>query len=250
MVSIIVPVFRAKKYIAQTIGHVRAQTETDWELILVDDKSDDGSADEIRGIIDETGDDRIRLIECPENHGAAYARNLGLDNARGRYIAFLDADDVWLPDRLSAGLKFMEDHPEAGFVFASYEFGDENGVGTGRIVHVPAKLDYKHALSRTVIFTTTTLFDTEKIPRELIRMPEVKSEDTATWWQILRAGHTAYGIDRAAAIYRRPPASLSSDKIEAIRRIWNLYRNVEHLSLARSMICFVGWAYRATMRRI
>ena len=250
MVSIIVPVYRAKEYIARTIDCVREQTYTDWELILVDDASPDGTSDEIRCIIDETGDERIILVECDINHGAARARNTGLDRAQGRYIAFLDADDIWLPDRLKTGMDFMQSHPEAGFVFTAYEFGDEEARGTGRIVHVPEVLDYGHALSRTVIFTTTTLFDTELIPSELIHMPQVESEDTATWWQILRAGHKAYGIDKVTAIYRRPSQSLSSNKLTAIRRIWNLYRNVEHLSLIRSSISFVGWAVRATARRL
>ena len=250
MVSIIVPVYRAKDYIADTIRCVRNQTYDDWELILIDDHSGDGTAEEIKRVISETGDDRIRLIECEENHGAAHARNIGLDNAHGRHIAFLDADDVWYPNRLKTGMDFMASHPEAGFVFSAYEFGDENAKGTGRIVHVPEKLDYKHALSRTVIFTTTTLFDTEKIPIGLIHMPQVGSEDTATWWQILKDGHTAYGIDEVTAVYRRPVSSLSSNKFEAIRRIWNLYRNVEHLSVIRSAACFVGWAFRATLRRL
>lgn len=250
MVSIIVPVYKAAEYIVRTIDCVREQTYTDWELILVDDASPDGTADVIRGIIGETADDRIRLIECETNRGAAIARNTGLDNARGRFIAFLDADDIWLPGRLAAGMDYMSEHPEAGFVFTAYEFGDEEARGTGRIVHVPASLDYKHALSRTVIFTTTTLFDTERIPAGLIHMPVVESEDTATWWQILKAGHTAYGIDEVTAIYRRPARSLSSNKFTAIRRIWNLYRNVEHLSFIRSAACFVGWAFRATLRRL
>ncbi|MCR5595145.1 MAG: glycosyltransferase [Lachnospiraceae bacterium] len=250
MVSIIVPVYNAKEYIASTIQCVREQTYSDWELILVDDRSKDGTADEIRRITQELGDDRIRLIECETNCGAAHARNVGLDIADGRYIAFLDADDVWYPDRLKKGMKYMEEHPEAGFVFSAYEFGDEEGKGTGRIVHVPEKLTYKEALSRTVIFTTTTLFDTEKIPAELIHMPQVASEDTATWWQILRAGHTAYGIDEVLAVYRRPANSLSSNKLVAIKRIWNLYRNVEGLGLIQSTVSFTGWAFRATLRRI
>ncbi len=250
MVSIIVPVFRAKEYIARTVDCVREQTYTDWELILVDDASDDGTADEIRHIIEKLGDERIRLIESEENRGAAHARNTGLDQARGRYIAFLDADDIWLPHRLETGMNYMREHPSAGFVFSAYEFGDEEANGTGRIVHVPASLNFEQALSRTIIFTTTTLFDTEIVPIELIHMPYIKSEDTATWWRILKAGHIAYGIDEVTAIYRRPAKSLSSNKIEALRRIWNLYRQVAHLSVIGSCICFAGWAVRATLRRL
>ena len=95
----------------------------------------------------------------------------------------------------------MEDR-QAGFVFSAYEFGDEQARPTGRIVHVPDRLTYRKALSRTVIFTSTVLLDREKIPDSLIQMPAVASEDTATWWQILREGYTAYGLDEVLAVYR------------------------------------------------
>lgn len=120
---------------------------------------------------------------------------------------------------------------KAGFVFSAYEFGDEEAVPTGKVVHVPPVLTYKEALSRTVIFTTTVLLDREKITDELIKMPPVESEDTATWWNILRSGHKAYGLDETLAIYRRPTKSLSSNKIKALRRIWNLYRRQEGFSV-------------------
>jgi teichuronic acid biosynthesis glycosyltransferase TuaG len=246
LVSIIVPVYNAASYIENTIEMVRRQTHSDWELILVDDASTDESVAVIRRMLGE-GD--IRLIQKSHNEGAAAARNTGLDAARGRYIAFLDADDVWMPDKLLRELAFMKDR-QAGFVFSAYEFGDEEARGTGKIVHVPDKLTYHEALTRTVIFTTTVLIDRERIPDELIRMPEVESEDTATWWQILRAGHTACGLDEVLAIYRRPAKSLSSNKLAAIRRIWRLYRRQEGLSVMHSAWCFLFWAYRATARRI
>jgi teichuronic acid biosynthesis glycosyltransferase TuaG len=246
LVSIIVPVYNAASYIEKTIEMVRQQTYSDWELILVDDASTDESAAVIRRMFSE-GD--IRLIQKSRNGGAAAARNTGLAAARGRYIAFLDADDVWMPDKLTRELAFMKDR-QAGFVFSAYEFGDEQARGTGKIVHVPERLTYREALTRTVIFTTTVLLDRDKISDELIRMPEVESEDTATWWQILRAGHIACGLDEVLAIYRRPAKSLSSNKLAAIRRIWMLYRRQEGLSVGRSAWCFLFWAYRATVRRI
>ena len=249
LVSIIVPVYKAKDYITATIDNVCNQTYTNWELILVDDCSGDGTVTCIKDYIELLHDSRIRLIEKNINEGAAAARNTGLDVAQGRYIAFLDADDVWLRDRLKLGMEYMASKG-VGFVFSAYEFGDEYARGTGRIVHVPEKLTYQKALSRTIIFTTTTLFDTQIIPIELIHMPKVASEDTATWWQILRAGYTAYGLDTVLAIYRRPAQSLSSNKLQAIERIWKLYRDVEKLPLGRSIVAFVGWAYRATVRRL
>ena len=249
MISIVTPVYNAAAFIRQTMEMVQAQTYTDWELILVDDGSKDESCKRIEDYLKEKPDERIRLIKKGKNEGAALTRNRGIKEAKGRYIAFLDADDVWLNHKLQRQMEFMEE-TDAGFVFSAYEFGDEEAVGTGRIVHVPDSLTYKKALSRTVIFTTTVLLDTKKISKDLIYMPNVPSEDSATWWQILRQGHVARGLDEVLAIYRRPGKSLSSNKLKAIQRIWFLYRNVEKLSLWDSCIAFVGWAYRASVRRL
>lgn len=245
-VSIIVPVYKAEPYIAETIEMVKRQTYKEWELILVDDCSPDNSA----GMIAKYADgERIRLIRKEKNEGAARARNTGTALAQGRYIAFLDADDIWMPEKLEKELAFMKEK-EAAFAFTAYEFGDEMARRTGKTVSVPEKLTYKKALTRTVIFTTTVLFDTEKIDREMIRMPDVASEDTATWWKILRAGYTAYGLNEVLAVYRRPASSLSSNKFTAMKRIWHLYRLEEKLSVPVSAVCFFLWAVRATLRRI
>lgn len=271
LVSIIVPVYRAQAYIAETIKMVIAQTYKKWELLLVDDCSDDGSRAEMERALSSYecklsdditapnvesiaayrcgGERTIRLVCKNKNEGAAKARNTGLSLAKGQYIAFLDADDVWVCDKLTRQLAFMEKR-KAGFVFSAYEFGDETARPTGKVVHVPDTLTYRKALSRTVIFTTTVMLDRELVPDRLIQMPQVESEDTATWWRILRAGYTACGLDEVLAIYRRPSKSLSSNKLTAVRRIWNLYRRQEELSVLSSVYCFVFWAYRATMRRI
>ena len=249
MISIVVPVYNAAPYIENTVQMVLQQTYQDFELILVDDCSTDNSVALLEELLEQRKDVRLRLVKKERNQGAAAARNTGLDMASGRYIAFLDADDVWLPHRLEAGLRFMEEK-KAGFVFSAYEFGDEQARGTGKTVHVPEKLTYRKALSRTVVFTTTTLFDTTLVPKELLRMPTVPSEDTATWWQILRNGHVAYGLDQVLAIYRRPAKSLSSNKLVALQRIWNLYRKQEKLGLFSSAFYFCFWALRATLRRI
>lgn len=249
MVSIIVPVYRAAAYIAETIEMVRRQTYNNWELILVDDCSPDNSADIIQGIQSSHDEGRIRLIRKERNEGAAKARNTGIDASKGRYIAFLDADDIWFPDKLERELAFMKEK-QAVFAFTAYEFGDENAKGTGKIVSVPEQLTYRKALTRTVIFTTTVMFDMKKLTKAQIQMPDVESEDTAAWWKILKAGYVAYGLNEVLAIYRRPAKSLSSNKLTAIRRIWELYRREERLTVSVSIFCFCLWAMRATLRRI
>ena len=249
LISIIVPVYNAEKYIEETIACVAAQTYEAWELLLVDDCGTDGTLKAIKRYMDNTRDPRICLIRQPSNQGAARARNRGLQEAKGRYIAYLDADDLWVPEKLERELAYMKEK-DAAFVFTGYEFADEQGRGSGRVVHVPETLHYRQALGNTTIFTTTVMFDTEKISRKLLEMPAVKSEDTALWFRVLREGYTAYGLDENLARYRRPAKSLSSNKMEAIRRIWNLYRRSEGLSLPWSVYHFCFWAIRAVKRRI
>lgn len=249
LVSVIVPVYNAEKFIREAMDSVRAQTYENWELLLVEDGSSDGSVDVITGYIAKTQETRIRLIRQPSNQGAARARNRGVREAVGRYIAYLDADDLWMPEKLEHELRFMEEK-DAAFAFTGYEFADEHGVGLGKVVRVPETLVYRQALSNTTIFTTTVMFDTVRISKELLEMPEIKSEDTALWWRILRTGYIAYGLDENLVRYRRSGRTLSSNKLRAIRRIWNLYRKAEGLNLARSIWHFCFWAIRAVWRRV
>lgn len=248
-VSVIVPVYNAENYIEETVSSVRGQTFREWELLLVEDCSTDGTVNRIEEYIRRTGDSRIRLLRQPGNRGAAAARNRGVREAAGRYIAYLDADDLWLPEKLERELAFMEEK-EAAFAFTGYEFADEEGRGTGKVVRVPETLTYGEALKNTTIFTTTVMFDTEKIDRELLEMPAIKSEDTALWWKILRSGYTAFGLNENLVKYRRGGKSLSSNKLEALRRIWNLYRQAEGMSIWSSAWHFCFWAFHAVSRRI
>lgn len=253
LVSIIVPVYNAEPFIAETIAQIQAQTYANWELLMVDDCSTDSGRELIAK--ESEKDERIRLIVQRENGGAAKARNRGLTAAVGQYICFLDADDIWLSEKLEAEIEFMQElqkttDPKAGFVFMGYEFADEKGRGLGKVVHVPEKISYRQALRNTTIFTSTVMIDRNVIPDEDIMMPCVASEDTATWWQILKRHGTGYGLDLNLVKYRRSANTLSSNKLTAIKRIWNLYRRQEKLSVVSSAYCMIFWACRAVFRRI
>ena len=221
VVTVVIPAYNREDVLEKSVRSVLEQSYRELELILVDDGSGDGSARLIRDYLASAPEEsRIRLLCKPVNEGAARARNTGLDAARGRYIAFLDADDLWQSDKLARELSFMKER-NAGFVYTAYVFGDEYGNPTRKAVRVPETLTYRQALSRTIIFTSTVLADTEKIDRSLLKMPDVGSEDTATWWRILREGNVAYGLDECLVIYRRPKGgSLSSNKRIAVKRIW------------------------------
>ena len=163
LISIVVPVYRAERYIEETMDCVRAQTYPHWELLLVEDCGPDRSREIIEQYIQRTGDTRIRMLTYSTNLGAARARNLGVNEAKGRYLAYLDADDLWTPDKLEKELAFLKEK-QAAFVFTGYEFADENGKGTGKIVR-GAGHDYK-ALKNTTIFTSTVMFDMEQLSKK------------------------------------------------------------------------------------
>lgn len=246
LISIVIPVYNAEKFIEDTVQSVMNQTYPHWELLLIDDGSTDRSGELIDRLAGN--DSRIRVFHL-EGGGAARARNEGTKNANGRYLAFLDADDLWVKEKLEKELRFIKEN-DAAFVFTGYEFANQDGVGTGKIVRVPKTVTYHQALKNTTIFTSTVMFDVNKTGRELLYMPEIKSEDTALWWKVIRNGYQAHGLDENLVKYRRAGKTLSSNKLEAIRRIWNLYRKAEGLSVIRSGYYFVFWAWNAVARRV
>ena len=247
LVSIVMPAFNSEKFIASAVRSILAQTYENWELIIVDDHSTDGT----RKVLKKFDPfDKIRVISCKKNGGAAKARNRGIAEARGAFLCFIDADDLWEPDKLRRQLTFMR-KKDAAFSFASYVFADANGVPNDKIVHVPATITYRQALKNTTIWTSTVMLDMTKLSKKDVEMPDVRrGQDTATWWKVLKKVGKAYGLDEIMAIYRRSDGSLSSNKITALKRTWNLYRNVEHLNVFRSSFCFVFYCLNAVRRRV
>lgn len=248
LISIVVPVYNAEQFLKDTIKSVEEQTYSNWELIFVNDCSEDNSVQIIKNEMKQNS--KIKLIQLKNNSGAAIARNTGITEAKGRYIAFIDADDTWNKEKLEKQIKFMKKN-NCAFSFTSYEFANEDGVGNGTIVKVPNKINYKQALKNTTIWTSTVMFDVEKLGKELIQMPNVKrGQDTATWWKVLKQIEYAYGINEVLSYYRRTNDTLSSNKLRALKRTWNLYRDIEHLNMFYSFYNFCWYILNAIRRRI
>ena len=161
LVSIITPSYKSEKFISQTIESVLGQTYQNWEIIIVDDVSPDNS----NKIIEEYSkkDSRIKLIKLEKNSGAAVARNIAIEESKGRYIAFLDADDIWKPEKLEKQIEFMRKNNYA-FTYTAYEKVDENGVVFGKI-GVPLKVSYNQLLRTCVIGCLTAVYDREKLAK-------------------------------------------------------------------------------------
>ena len=245
LVSIITPVYNAEKFISQTIDSVLNQTYSNWEMILVDDCSKDKSQDIIKSY---SYDERVKYIKLQENSGAAVSRNTGIKSAKGRFIAFIDSDDLWEATKLEDQIKFMIDN-EYGFTFTSYRYMKEDGIKTEKIARVPDKIDYDGLLKNTIIGCSTVVIDREIIgdfDMPLLR----KGQDTATWLKILKKEKYAYGIKKSLVNYRQVEGSISSNKLGALKRTWNTYRNVEKLSLPKSTYVFCCYALNALKKRI
>lgn len=246
LVSIVIPVYNAELYLEETIQSVKNQTYQNWELILVDDASTDNSLK----ILKSQECPNITGISLPENKGPAVARNMGVRIAKGRYLAFLDADDIWDCKKLEKQMNFIKEK-NCAFTFTGYEFADETAQRNGKIVHVPKQISYKEALKNTTISTITVLFDMEKIPKELLLMPEdCAREDTATWWNILRNGYMAYGLNEALSVYRRHSGSHSSNKVKAVIGTYQMYRKQEKLGRIKSLLYLFLNLCRAVKRRV
>ena len=247
LVSIIVPIYNAEKYLDDTIKTILNQTYKNWELLLINDCSKDTSKLIYKNY---SNDKRIKWFDQDKNGGPALARNRGIDLAQGRFICFIDADDSCDNDKLERQIEFMN-RKKCAFSYHSYEFANELLIPTGKKVIAKDKLTYKKALKNNIISTITVMFDVEKIDKELIKMPNLKYvEDTATWWKILRNKYVAYGIPDLFSYYRRIPNSNSSNKLRTQKPLWNLYRKEEKLNVLYSAHCLFWKNYHAVLRRI
>lgn len=240
-VSVVTPAYNATRFIGQTIRSVQDQTFSDWELIVVDDGSADGTPDLVAGLA--RADARIRLIAGEGNRGPAGARNRGIEEARAPLLAFLDSDDLWLAPKLELQVAFMRER-RAAFSFTSYSMIDENDRPIGKPILAPARIGYRDLLANTNIGCLTVMLDRREIAPP--RMPDLpQHEDLALWYRILKSGKTALGLPDILARYRVLAGSASRNKVRAALRMWRVYRRVEHLSIPETAWYYAQYAWHA-----
>lgn len=240
LVSIITPAFRAAATIEATIKSVQAQTHTAWELLVADDCSPDKTREIVAAYA--VRDARVRLIAMERNGGPATARNGALSQASGNWIAFLDSDDLWLPNKLERSLAHARIH-DAALTFTGFRRISHDGARTGRYIGVPCTLNYRQLLGNTAIATSTVLLDRSKCGD--IRLQRVFYDDFACWLSILKRGWLAYGLDEDLMRYRMTTGSVSRNKRRSAQEVWKAYRRIEGLDPVTSAWCFTRYAVNA-----
>ena len=244
LVSIITPAHNAESSIRHCVSSVLRQGFQDWELIVIDDASTDATGDLAQD--HASRDARVRLISLATNGGAAVARNAGIRQARGRYIAFLDSDDAWDSHKLESQLAFMQAR-EAALVFSAYRKVDDAGRELG-VVGVPERAGYRDLLKTNYIGCLTAMYDTQRLGK--VEMPLIrKRQDLALWLKIIKlTGEPAWGQPEVLATYMVRRGSVSADKQSAAAYQWRVYREVEALSLPISGYYFAQYAVRGLLR--
>lgn len=242
-VTIIMPSYDSEKFIIESIESVLAQTYSNWELIIVDDCSPDDSNKIITKYVDSDG--RIKLIKLQKNSGPAVARNTAIEAASGRYIAFLDSDDVWLPNKLETQINFMHDN-DLAFTYSSYRLVGEDNEHLGVFI-TKDKISYFDMLKTCSVGCLTAIYDTKKIGKQY--MPLIlKRQDYGLWLKILKLIGETKGISEPLATYRIRKNSVSSNKVKAAKYQWKIYRDIEKLSFLKSLYYFVFYAYNGVTK--
>lgn len=225
MVSVITPCYNAENTIAQTIESVIAQTFKDWEMLIIDDCSIDSSPAIIKGYMAK--DSRIKYFKTPNKSGSpSLPRNIGIDNARGEYIAFLDADDLWLPDKLERQIEFLRIN-DYDLGYSYYEKMDWEGRRNNRIIRTRKRTGYNDILKSNSIPCLTAIIRKDKIG--VTRFKQIPQEDFCFWLDVLRKGIVAHNLCEVTALYREAKTSRSANKLDMFKGYWNVIRNHQHI---------------------
>ena len=245
-VSIITPCYNAASFIDETIKSVLNQSYQNWELIIVDDCSTDNSSKIIKKYC--SLDNRIKYIKTESASGSpTIPRNIAIKNAKGRYIAFLDSDDLWLPNKLEEQLTFFNNEKIA-VVYSNYEKINEEGIRNKRVIKAPNSVDYKTLLKSNVIGNLTGIYDTAKSGK--IFCKNIRHEDYVLWLSILKKGYIAKNTNTVTALYRVRKSSISSNKLKIFTWQWKILRNVEKLTLPKAIYYYSHYAIKAFLKAI
>tara|TARA_B100000214_G_scaffold141453_1_gene101124 strand:- start:3908 stop:4657 length:750 start_codon:yes stop_codon:yes gene_type:complete len=246
LVSIITPFYNSTDFIQQCIESVIAQTYTNWEMIIIDDYSQKNQKKRLQMLCEK--DSRIKIFFSTKNIGPSKARNIGLKEAKGRYIAFLDSDDFWAPKKLEKQIFFMQKRGIA-FSYTTYQSISEDGKKIYSVIKANDEINYYSYLKNTIIGCLTVIIDRDITGN--FEMPNIRSShDMALWLLIMKRGFNAYGLNDNLASYRIVSNSNTSRKIEAARDVWKVYREIEKLSFFYSTWCFIHYVFNAVKKRI
>lgn len=244
LVSIIMPTYNCGAFIAETIRSVQAQTYTNWEIVIVDDCSTDDTKSVVYEFI--KNDDRVKYHCLEENSGAAVARTRAMTLAEGEYMAFLDSDDLWMPDKLEKQLAFMK---ENGYAFSctAYEQIDEESRSLDRVIKTVKKTDYNRLLLDCPVGNSSVMYNVGVMGK--FEVPNIrKRNDDALWLQMLKKEKYIYGMPEVLMRYRIRKNSISSNKLKVVRYHWILYREIEHLNVFRSAFHIFWWCVLKVFR--
>jgi glycosyltransferase involved in cell wall biosynthesis len=237
-VSVITPTYNSSQFVKKTIESIIVQTYDNWELLITDDCSTDNTWEVLNEYAQK--DSRIKIFRLEINSGAGTARNNSIKHASGKYIAFCDSDDLWLPEKLEYQVKFMEDN-KYDFTFSSYHKIRENGTFIDAIKAKPI-ITYRKLLRNNYIPCLTVMYNSESLNK--VFMPEVrKRQDWALWLKLLKHTKFAHGIHKPLALYRIRNRSLSKNKINLLKHNWNIYKNVEGFSTIISCVLILQFIF-------
>lgn len=240
LVSVITPNYNGANFIIDTIKSVQAQTYSNWEMLIVDDNSSDDSISIIEEYIKT--DQRIKLFKNTENLGAAVSRNIAIENAKGRFIAFLDGDDLWKVNKLERQIEFMLTN-KYSFTYTWYDQITESSTFIKKIENLPIKISYDELLSKNIVGCLTAIYDTKtfgKIYMPLIR----KRQDFGLWLKLLKQENCGYCLNENLAEYRIRENSVSSNKFDLIRYHWYLYHEIEKFNKLKSFYLIYKYIIR------
>ena len=246
LVSVIMPSYNAEKYIAESIESVLHQTYTNWELLITDDCSSDRTPEIVQSYCQQ--DPRISFVVAKQHSGIAKTRNQSIARAKGQFIAFLDNDDLWVPEKIEKQVRFIVKNNYA-FVYSAYELMNEDGTPKGKTIKTAGVVDYNKYLRNTIIGSGTIMLDQDQTG-SLVMPDNATSDDMALWCKILKDGHQAYPIPEVLMRYRVRSNSASANKLKAAKDVWLVYRNQEKLSFFHALTCFCCYAFNATIKRI